>query len=111
MGEIVMYIVVFLVAIAAVYLGTKIPNDKKKKLMDLSDIVKTVAQDVVLAVEQIGETEQLTSEQKKEKAMAMATDILKNHGITVEGKDSTLLNAAIEAAVFILDKQFAKPKS
>jgi LL-H family phage holin len=111
MSEIIMYLVVFAISLLAVYFGSKIPADSKKKFIDLSDIIKTVAQDAVIAIEQMGENEGLSGKQKKERALQMSKDILKNHGINIEERDETLLDAAIEAAVFLLDKRFDKPKS
>lgn len=113
MAEFLVYLIVFVAALVAVYFGSKIPQDKKKKFVTLADTIKMVAQDVVIAVEQISGSENLTSEQKKEKAFSMAADILKNHGIDIDirERDATLLDAAIEASVFLLDKQFGKQNS
>ena len=111
MSQLIIYVVVFAISLGSVYFGSKIPQDKKKKLVDLSDIIKTVAQDAVIAVEQIADAESLKGQSKKDRAMKMSKDILENHGIKVNDKDKTLLDAAIEAAVFLLDKQFGKQKS
>ncbi len=111
MAEFLVNLIVFVAALVAVYFGSKIPQDKKKKFVTLADTIKMVAQDVVIAVEQISGSENLTSKQKKEKAFSMAVDILKNHGIDISKRDATLLDAAIEASVFLLDKQFGKQNS
>ena len=79
-----------------------------KKIQEILPVIQEVTRIAVTATEKIAKAQNLKGPEKKELAIKMTKDILASRNIVLDEKHNAVLEAAIESAVFWLEKQFPK---